>query len=269
MKLPELWGVINLTPDSLYAGSRFDTAAAITKAEEFLSQGAAMVDVGAESTRPGAQTIAPEIQSERIGAFIKGLRQALGDSALARISVDTRDIAVMRAVLDQGVRCINDVSGGSAEIFGLMAAYKADYVLTHTKGTPQTMQQAPAYKDVLAEVTGFLEERTQMLHEQGVPNEKIIWDPGIGFGKTAEHNLTLIANTPRLAAHGKRLLLGVSRKSFIGKLLGKDDPSDRLTGTLAVQVYLTLRGCDILRLHDVPEMGDCLKLISALKNHEL
>lgn len=265
----QLWGVINLTPDSFYAGSRFDTAAAINKAEEFLSHGAAMVDVGAESTRPGAQTIAPEIQSERIGAFITGIRQALGDAALARISVDTRNIAVMRAALDAGVRCINDVSGGSREIFALIAENQADYVLTHSQGNPETMQRSPAYADVLAEVTGFLEERTQILRALGLPKEKIIWDPGIGFGKNVEHNLTLIANTPKLAGHGLRLLLGVSRKSFIGKLLGKDDPAERLTGTLAVQVYLTLRGCDILRLHDVREMADCLKLISALKKHEL
>ncbi len=175
----------------------------------------------------------------------------------------------MRSALDAGVRCINDVSGGSREIFELIAAQKADYVLTHTQGTPQTMQHAPTYADVLDEVTGFLAERTQQLHALGVANERIIWDPGIGFGKNVEHNLTLIANTQKLAAHGCRLLMGVSRKSFIGKILEKDDPADRLTGTLAVQIYLTLRGCDILRLHDVREMADCLKLITALKKHEL
>lgn len=269
MKLPELWGVINLTPDSFYAGSRFDTAAAVAKAEEFFSQGAAMVDVGAESTRPGAQSVAAESQIERIGAFSAGIRHSLGDAALARISIDTRDINVMRAALDAGVRCINDVSGGSREIFALIAESKADYVLTHSQGNPETMQRSPAYADVLAEVTGFLTERTQHLRALGVPNEKIIWDPGIGFGKNVEHNLALIANTPQLTAHGARLLMGVSRKSFIGKILEKDDPADRLTGTLAVQIYLTLRGCDILRLHDVREMADCLTLISALKKHEL
>jgi len=269
MKFPELWGVINLTPDSFYAGSRFDTAAALAKAEEFLTQGAAMIDVGAESTRPGAQTIAAETQIEKIGEFIAGFRKVLGEAALTRISVDTRDASVMRSAFDAGIHCINDVSGGSPEIFQLVAEHNAEYVITHSQGTPQTMQRSPAYADVLAEVTGFLTERTQMLRAEGLAQEKIIWDPGIGFGKNVEHNLTLIANTPQLAAHGHRLLMGVSRKSFIGKILEKDDPADRLTGTLAVQVYLTLRGCDILRLHDVREMADCLKLLSALKKYEL
>ncbi|MFO1472276.1 MAG: dihydropteroate synthase [Turneriella sp.] len=269
MKLPDIWGVVNLTPDSFYAGSRFDTAAAVAKAEEFLGQGAAMVDVGAESTRPGAQTVPAEVQKGRVGAFISAIRQALGDAAVARISVDTRDIAVMRPALDAGIRCINDVSGGSTEIFQLVAEYDAEYVLTHSQGTPQTMQLSPAYADVLAEVKGFLTARTQELRALGVEDPKIIWDPGIGFGKSVEHNLALIANTPRLSRQGVRLLLGVSRKSFIGRILEKDDPADRLTGTLAVQVYLTLRGCDILRLHDVREMADCLKLLTALKKHEL
>lgn len=269
MKFPELWGVINLTPDSFYAGSRFDAAGAVSKAEEFLAQGASMVDVGAESTRPGAQPVPAEVQTERIGQFIAGVRKILGEEVLARISVDTRDITVMRSSLDAGICCINDVSGGSPEIFQLIAEHSAEYVLTHSQGTPQTMQQAPAYADVLGEVKGFLDTRTHQLRALGVQREKIIWDPGIGFGKSVEHNLALIANTPRLSGQAHRLLLGVSRKSFIGRILEKDDPADRLTGTLAVQVYLTLRGCDILRLHDVREMADCLKLLTALKKHEL
>lgn len=268
MKLPELWGVINLTPDSFYAGSRFDISAAVAIAEDFLNQGAAMIDVGAESTRPGAHSVAAEIQTDRIAAFITGIRRALGDAVLPRISVDTRDITVMQAALDAGVGCINDVSGGSSEIFDLVAAHKTEYVLTHAQGTPETMQRAPGYADVLADVTNFLKQRTELLRARGMPAENIIWDPGIGFGKNVDHNLTLIANSPRLAANGYRLLMGVSRKSFIGKILEKDDPADRLTGTLAVQVYLTLRGCNILRLHDVREMADCRKIISALKQHE-
>lgn len=260
----QLWGVINLTSDSFYAGSRADLRNAIRLTEEFLASGAAIIDIGAESTRPGAKTIPAEVQLEKLNPFLSEIRLVLGDAAISRISIDTRDLQVMQKVIDAGVCCINDVSGGSPEIFQLIAATAATYVLTHSKGTPATMQTSPSYSDVLTEVTTFLTQQTLELVACGAIPKNIIWDPGIGFGKTVEHNLTLIANMPAADKTGHRLLMGVSRKSFIGHVLQQQDPANRLAGTLAVQVYLTLRGCDILRLHDVREMVDCLKILEAL-----
>lgn len=266
-KSMQLWGVINLTPDSFYVGSRFAGSAAVNQTETFLRDGAAMVDVGAESTRPGAQTIPAEEQIAHLGNYLDGVVAVLGSEVLRRISVDTRDLAVMQYVLERGVTCINDVSGGNDAIYQLIAGSGAEYVLMHTQGSPAEMQRNPQYGDVIAEIKNYLEARSQRLLAAGVHGGKIIWDPGIGFGKTVEHNLALLANSPVFQKPPYRLLLGVSRKSFIGKILGADDPAERLSGTLAVQVYLTLRGCDILRLHDVKEMADCLKIVEALKAH--
>ncbi|MBL8035070.1 MAG: dihydropteroate synthase [Leptospiraceae bacterium] len=272
----ELWGVINLTPDSFYAGSRFSPTEAIRQSEQFLTAGAAMIDVGAESTRPGAHAVPVDEQKTRLSSFVTEFRRVMGEGALTKISIDTRESAVMRHLADSGVRCFNDVSGGNAATYRVIAETGSTYVLTHTQGTPEHMQRDPHYEDVVREVTAFLREKTAELIATGVVRDKIIWDPGIGFGKTARHNLELIANMPTSEQSGHRLLMGVSRKSFIGKLLGKDNPADRLIGTLAVQMYLTLRrraqsdavGCDILRVHDVHEMAECLTVLSALVQHE-
>lgn len=268
MKLPDLWGVINLTSDSFYGGSRATAEEALSRAAQMFEDGAALVDVGAESTRPGAVDIPAEQQLEFLIPFLAGMRRALGDAALQRVSIDTRDIRVMQRMCDAGVGFINDVSGGKAEIYRLVAESGVSYVLMHTLGSPQDMQKAPVYADVVAEVEVFLLERSAALRVAGVPADKITWDTGIGFGKTAEHNLKLIAAHPRFRAHGYRVLAGVSRKSFIGKILGLERPEDRLTGTLAVQAYLTLRGCDILRVHDVKEMAQVLRMLGAISEHE-
>lgn len=234
-----------------------------------LADGAAKIDVGAESTRPGAETISATDQLNVLFPFIEQFAAVHGQNNLSRISVDTRDIAVMRACLDRGVTTINDVSGGDDAIYELVGTSGCDYVLMHTKGDPKTMQQAATYGNATAEVLAYLQERTEKLAAAGAKKTQIIWDTGIGFGKLAEHNLELIARHEIFAAHGVRLLAGVSRKSFIGHLTGKSNPADRLIGTLAVQTYLTLRGLDILRVHDVKEMAETLKVISAIQHYEL
>jgi dihydropteroate synthase len=233
------------------------------------ADGASVIDVGAESTRPGASPVSAELQAELLVSFLKSYRGHFGEAFLRRISIDTRDLAVMQQVAEFGVGYINDVSGGSPEIYRFIATAGVDYVLMHTQGTPDIMQKAPTYTDVCAEVLSYLQQRTALLTAAGVSSEKIIWDTGIGFGKTVEHNLQLIAAHARFRGAGHRILAGVSRKSFIGRILGQDDPADRLVGTLATQIYLTLRGLEILRVHDVKEMADALRMIAAIQQHEL
>lgn len=268
-KVPELWGVINLTPDSFYAGSRAGVEDAVRRAASMFDNGAAAVDVGAESTRPGATDVSARDQLAVLIPFLEACAHEQGPAILKKISVDTRDVSVMTEVTKRGVGYINDVSGGSDAIYAAIAAADVQYVLMHTQGTPGNMQAAPQYADVVGEVESYLLEKTGQLRAAGVEAARIIWDAGIGFGKTVEHNLQLIAAHARLQSHGYRMLAGVSRKSFIGKILGQNEPADRLAGTLAVQSYLTLHGCDILRVHDVKEMADSLKILAAIREHEL
>ena len=265
----QLWGVINLTPDSFYAGSRSAGEEALNRAAQMLADGADKIDVGAESTRPGAETISASEQLNVLLPFIDEFVAVHGQNGLRNISIDTRDVAVMRACLDKGVTTINDVSGGSDEIYRLIGASGAEYVLMHTTGGPMTMQQSAAYDNVTAEVLQYLREKSGLLLAAGAKASQIIWDTGIGFGKLAGHNLQLIAQHAQFRRDGYRLLAGVSRKSFIGKITGHADPAERLVGTLAVQTYLTLRGLDILRVHDVKEMAETLAVISAIREYEL
>jgi len=267
--LPVLWAVINLTPDSFYAASRATVSEAIDRAEKMFADGAAVIDVGAESTRPGAMPVSAAVQAEVLLNFLREYRSHFGEAFMRRISVDTRDLLVMQQVAEFGIAYINDVSGGSPEVYRFIADSGLEYVLMHSQGNPQTMQIAPQYTDVCAEVLAYLQQRTALLKEAGVKTEKVIWDAGIGFGKTVEHNLKLIAAYARFREFGHRLLAGVSRKSFIGHILGQNDPADRLVGTLATQIYLTLRGLEILRVHDVREMAEALRMIAAIKQHEL
>lgn len=261
----EIWGVINLTPDSFYPGSRKDLAGAITTTREYIRWGARAIDVGAESTRPGAEPVPAAEQLARLLPFL----DALNLEERTRISVDTRSAAVAQKVISAGVGYINDVSGGSEAMYTLIAGSGTRYVLTHSQGDPQTMQNQPKYGDVVHEVEAFLLQRTEALKLCGVADDQIIWDAGIGFGKSVEHNLKLIAAYPFLARHGYTMLAGVSRKSFIGKILLQDDSADRLIGSIAAQLYLALRGSQILRVHDVREMLEAMKIIEAIAENEL
>lgn len=267
--LPKLWGVINLTPDSFYAASRATRKEALDRAEAMLAHGAQRVDIGAESTRPGAIPVSAEAQREILVEFLKDFAAQYGAHELNKISVDARDLSVIERVAEFSIGAINDVSGGNRETYLFIAERKIDYVLMHTQGTPQTMQANPHYTDVVREVAAYLKERVGKLLECGVLEKHIIVDGGICFGKTVEHNLKLIAQYDKLRVGSCRLLAGVSRKSFIGKILHKEFPEDRLWGTLAIQTYLSLRGLDILRAHDVKEMAEGLKLLEALRDNEL
>lgn len=261
--------MLNLTDDSFYAASRADAQSAAVRALAMFEQGAAVVDVGAESTRPGAKPVSSDEQIRRLTAFIDALKTQGGFSLVQKISVDTRDIHVMCAMVSLGVKIINDVSGGNPETYNFVAQEGIDYVLMHTQGGPQTMQVNPQYKDVVAEVESYLCERSDQLLQMGALQHKIIWDVGIGFGKTVSHNLALLKASARFESHGFRVLWGVSRKSFIGKILGEDDAANRLYGTLALQTYLTLRGSSILRVHDVKAMADSVCMLDALKNNDI
>ncbi len=251
---PLLMGVLNVTPDSFSDGGRFlDPQAAIAYGRELLAQGADIVDVGAESTRPGALPVSEADEIDRLAPVVQ---------ALVRdghpVSVDTRRPAVMRRVLEWGADMINDVGGFcSDEAVRAVRGGAAACCVMHMRGDPLTMQQAPVYRDVVGEVRAVLQSRVQALLEAGVDRARIVVDPGIGFGKTLSHNLQLLAALPVLAADGYPVLVGVSRKSMIGALTGRG-PHERLAGSLAAMLAAVARGARIVRVHDVAASRDAL-----------
>jgi dihydropteroate synthase len=242
-------GVVNVTPDSFYDGGRFfDPEAAVERGLELVDQGADILDVGGESSRPGSDPVPADEELRRVLPVLRGIRRRSG----VFLSIDTTKRAVAEAALDAGADIINDISAlrFDPSLLGLAASSGAAVVLMHMLGTPKTMQTAPAYADVLAEVGAFLAERTAAAEAAGVDTERIILDPGIGFGKRLEDNLALFNGLSSLAAAGRPVLVGPSRKSFLGALL--DLPAgERLEGTLAASVLSVVRGAHILRVHDV------------------
>lgn len=260
LSVPLVMGIVNVTPDSFSDGGRYLAAdAAIAHARRLLDEGADLLDIGGESTRPGS---APVGEAEEI-ARVLPVVEALRDCGRP-LSVDTRHAAVMRAVLDAGADMINDVAGfrapGAVEV---VAAGQAGLCVMHMLGEPSTMQQAPVYRDVVAEVGQFLQDRARRLMAAGVAPERITLDPGIGFGKTLEHNLRLLHELPVLAATGFPLLIGVSRKSMIGQLTGRA-PADRAAGSVAAALAAVHRGASIVRVHDVGQTKDALAVWRAL-----
>lgn len=262
-----MMGVVNLTPDSFYAGSRFpDADRAITAALDLAAAGAQILDIGAESTRPGASEVSELEELHRLRPVIEGLRRHTD----LMISVDTRHAGVAERVLSWGVDIINDVSGLSdshAEGHRLaraVAIHGAGLVLMHMKGTPRDMQREPHYDDVVSEVTGFLDQAGSRAIEAGVGTDSILIDPGIGFGKTVQHNLTLLNQLPVLAELGRPLLVGTSRKSFLGHILNKP-PEERLLATAASVAVAILRGAHVVRVHDAREMADVVRVADAIR----
>jgi dihydropteroate synthase len=255
-------GVVNVTPDSFSDGGRFlDPQRAVDHGIKLISEGADMLDVGGESTRPGAR---PVSESEEIGRIIPVIR-SLRRSTDVPLSVDTTKAAVASAALDQGADIVNDISAlrSDPEMAGVIAGAGAGVILMHMQGTPQTMQQDPRYADVVGEIRSFLQERTETAVSSGIPEEGIIVDPGIGFGKTCEHNLTLLRSLEAFADLGRPLCVGLSRKSFIGKVL--DLPvEERLEGTIAASVLSINLGASILRVHDVREVTRAVQLAEAI-----
>jgi dihydropteroate synthase len=255
-----IMGVVNVTPDSFSDGGRYlDPGAAIEQGRRLAGEGARMLDVGGESTRPGADAVPAEEELRRVLPVVEGLA-----STGAVISIDTSKAAVAAAALDAGAGFVNDITAfrGDPEIAGLVAERGVDCCLMHMLGTPRTMQDDPRYGDVVSEVKAFLEERLAFAVGEGVAEERVLLDPGIGFGKTVAHNLELIRRLDEIVAIGRPVLFGVSRKSFLGKITGRE-PDDRAVATAAANVLALERGASVFRVHDVPETLDALSVAAA------
>jgi len=282
-----LMGIVNVTPDSFSDGGRFlGVRAAIAHGLELVGEGADILDIGGESTRPGAEPVGEAEELRRVLPVIEGLAadglggEGIGGKGLggegprAQISVDTYKSAVARAALDAGASLVNDVSACRAdpEMAAVVAQSGADCCLMHMRGQPRTMQRAggPRYKDVVDDVRAFLEERLELALREGVAAERILLDPGIGFGKTEEHNLELLRRLPELCALGRPIVIGTSRKGFLGRILARAvgaaepvDVSERLAGTLATNVLAYERGASVFRVHDVAPVRDALAVAAA------
>ena len=258
-----IMGVLNVTPDSFSDGGEFfSTDKAIEQGRRMAAEGAQIIDVGGESTRPGAEAISADEELARVLPVIQQLR----DDISAFISIDTSKTAVARAALDAGATIINDVTAGRAdpEMFALAAERKAALVLMHMQGTPRTMQAAPHYEDVVSDVTNIFRQQYERALECGVDPMAIAFDPGIGFGKTVEHNLALLANLERLRVQNRPLVVGVSRKSSLSKMIGSNVMEDRLAPTIAFTALLRERGANVLRVHDVKQNVAALCATEAL-----
>ncbi len=258
-----IMGVLNVTPDSFSdGGEHFSTDKAIARGLQMAAEGAQIIDVGGESTRPGAKPISTEEESSRILPVIEKLRAQTD----VFISVDTSKAAVASAALDAGASIINDVTGGrgDVEMMPLIGRRAAAFIIVHMQGTPQTMQIAPRYVDVISEVADFFRQQYTRALECGIEPMVIAFDPGIGFGKTLEHNLELLGNLARLRLDDRPLVVGVSRKSFLGKLIGSSAMADRLAPTVAVTALLRSRGAEIFRVHDVKENWAALRVVEAI-----
>jgi dihydropteroate synthase len=256
-------GVLNVTPDSFSDGGEFfDTNEAIEHGLKMAAEGAAIIDVGGESTRPGSASVSAEEQIRRVVPVI----EALAKKVDVPISIDTHNYEVAKAALEAGAAMINDITALSDERMGELAGeVGVPVVLMHIQGTPATMQIEPKYKDVVGEVRQFLLERAERAEQFGIDKSKIFIDPGIGFGKTTEHNLLLLRNIDRFVDSSYRVCVGTSRKAFIGKLTGKEKPADRIFGTAATVALCAATGVSIVRVHDVAEMVDVVKIINAVE----
>jgi dihydropteroate synthase len=257
-----LMGVVNVTPDSFSDGGRFlEPSAAVAHGARLAEEGAAILDIGGESTRPGAEPVGAEEELRRVVPVVEGLAAAGTGSQL---SIDTSKAAVARAALDAGASYVNDVTAFRADpaIAGLVAERDAECCLMHMLGQPRTMQEDPRYEDVVSDVKAFLERRLAFAVGEGVPEERVTLDPGIGFGKTLDQNLELLRRLEEIVAIGRPVMIGTSRKSFLGKLTGRE-VDDRLAGTIATNVLAYARGATVFRVHDVGPVRDALTVAAA------
>jgi dihydropteroate synthase len=259
---PLMMGVVNVTPDSFSDGGRYlDAAAAVAHAIRLVEEGADLLDIGAESTRPGADAVDEAEERRRAIPVVAAVAKAV----TVPISIDTSKASVAQAALDAGAVLVNDVTAlrGDPDMSELIARTGAGIVLMHMSGTPRTMQQAPYYEDVVGEISAFFEERIRFATAQGIVQRQIVLDPGIGFGKLLVHNLTLLAQLDRLASWGCPLLVGVSRKAFLGQLV--DRPvHERQWATAAAVAMAVERGAGILRVHDVRAMKEVMQVTMAI-----
>ena len=261
-------GIVNVTPDSFSDGGEFlEADAAVAHGERLAGEGASVLDIGGESTRPGAEPVPADEELRRVIPVIE--RLAVAERG-AWLSVDTTKLDVARAALDAGARIVNDVSAFrfAADLAGLVAEREAHCVLMHMLGEPRTMQADPRYDDVVDDVKAFLSERLAFAVAEGVSEDRVWLDPGIGFGKTPKQNLELIGTLDRMveASQGVPIMVGASRKSFIGKLLGDVPTDDRFAGSLAAATIAIWNGASILRVHDVKATVEILKTVDAIRS---
>ena len=258
-----IMGVLNVTPDSFSDGGRYaDPEMAVARGVEMDQAGAQIIDVGGESTRPGAEPVPTAEERARVIPVIRLLRERIASF----ISIDTFKAEVAKAALDAGANIVNDVSGGRAdpEMLPLVGQRGAAIIIMHMQGNPKTMQVAPSYMDVVEEVANFFRQQYGRALECGIDPMAIAFDPGIGFGKTLEHNLELLGNLDRLRVEDRPIVIGVSRKSFLGKLVGTAGPPGGLAATVALTALLRSRGAEVFRVHDVPENIQALRVTEAI-----
>ena len=255
---PLVMGILNITPDSFSDGGQYlDFNAALKRAEKMIEEGADIIDIGGESTRPGSDTVSADEELKRITPIIKTLKK----NSNIVISVDTYKPKVMEQVIDMGVAMINDVFALQQQgAIDIIKKSNVGLCLMHMQGTPKTMQLNPTYQDVINEVKSFLDERTHSLIAEGIDSERIILDPGFGFGKTFEHNITLLQNLESFQSLKFPLLVGLSRKSFIRKILSGDH-DDHLSGSISAAILSILKGAKIVRVHDVKETQSAIKIM--------
>jgi len=260
---PILMGLLNVTPDSFSDGGLHHAAAdAVAHGKRLVADGADIVDVGGESTRPGADPVSEGEELARVVEVVEALARV---PAPARLSIDTAKVAVARASIEAGAEIVNDVTAfrTEPEMAGLVASAGVDCCLMHMLGEPRTMQRDPRYDDVVSEVGAFLEERLRFAVAEGVPEERIWLDPGIGFGKTVEHNLELMRRLDEIVAIGRPVVIGTSRKSFLARITGRERIGP-LAGTVASNVLAYARGAAVFRVHDVAEVRDALRVSAAV-----
>jgi dihydropteroate synthase len=262
-----IMGIVNVTPDSFSDGGEwFERDAAIAHGLALAEEGAGILDVGGESTRPFAEPVPAAEELARVVPVVT----ALAEAGVAQVGIDTMKLEVARAALDAGATYVNDVTAFRHDpgLAGLVAERGCDCCLMHMLGEPRTMQVDPRYDDVVSEVKAFLEERAAFAVREGIAEERIMVDPGIGFGKTVDHNLELLRRLDEFVALGFTVLIGTSRKGFLGRLVGREDPHDRVAATVATNVLALERGASVFRVHDVAATADALKVTAAtLRGH--
>ncbi len=263
-KIPNILGVLNLTPDSFSDGGKFNSKhKGIKHAINLFNNGANLIDVGGESTRPGSRPISEKKEWARLNNILKILTKKIP------LSLDTRKSIIMERSIKLGVKLINDISGLSydSNTLGVLKKYKIPFVIQHSKGTPENMQNKPNYKNELLEIYDFFEDKIKLLRSCGIKHNNIILDPGIGFGKNLKHNMSLIKNISIFHSLGFPILVGNSRKKFIKEISEKNDSKSRVGGTMASSIYLMMQGVQILRIHDVNELMQGIKVFKRIMNN--
>ena len=261
---PQIMGILNATPDSFSDGGDFnEVESALGRIGLMVSQGASIIDIGGESTRPGSEPVTEQQELDRVLPIFE---KAIAQFPNTLFSIDTTKYRVAEEALKLGAHIVNDVSGLQKEprFVDLCKQYRAGYVMMHSQGNPKTMQDNPSYEDVFRDIYQFFENQLEICRDQGL--ESVIIDPGIGFGKTQDHNLKLLANLQKFTALGYPILVGASRKSMIGAILNDRPVDDRVTGTVAAHYHAMMQGANIIRVHDVKEAHDSVQVYNALTN---